>query len=136
MIIGKVTGSVVSTRKNENLIGNKFMIVEPAKEMGMSGSIVAIDNVGIRRSSKDSQILHILGPQKPEVIIAEDGKDYTSIILTDEANGMTLTVKPGLDDKFYVDDYDEDSKTQLSFEWKKNNGLNDTSKIDIDNAYD
>ena len=46
MIIGKVTGSVVSTRKNENLIGNKFMIVEPAKEMGMSGSIVAIDNVG------------------------------------------------------------------------------------------
>ncbi|MBR2404581.1 MAG: EutN/CcmL family microcompartment protein [Clostridia bacterium] len=46
MIIGKVKGSVVSTRKNENLIGNKFMIVEPTKEMGIAGTIVAIDNVG------------------------------------------------------------------------------------------
>ncbi len=46
MIIGKVTGSVVSTRKNENLVGNKFMIVQPIKEMGLTGSIVAIDNVG------------------------------------------------------------------------------------------
>ena len=27
MIVGKVIGSVVSTRKNEALIGNKFMIV-------------------------------------------------------------------------------------------------------------
>ena len=46
MIIGKVKGSVVTTRKNENLIGNKFMIVEPTKEMGITGAIVAIDNVG------------------------------------------------------------------------------------------
>ena len=33
MIVGKVTGSVVSTRKNENLIGNKFMIIEPVASM-------------------------------------------------------------------------------------------------------
>ncbi len=46
MIIGKVTGSVVSTRKNENLVGNKFMIVKPIEEMGISHTIVAIDNVG------------------------------------------------------------------------------------------
>ena len=46
MIIGKVVGSVVSTRKNENLIGNKFLIVEPTAEMGKVGNIVAIDNVG------------------------------------------------------------------------------------------
>lgn len=46
MIIGKVTGSVVSTRKNENLIGNKFMIVKPIDEMGIKHNIVAIDNVG------------------------------------------------------------------------------------------
>lgn len=45
MIIGKVTGSVVSTRKNENLIGSKFMIVEPVADMGGS-KIVAVDNVG------------------------------------------------------------------------------------------
>ena len=28
MLIGKVKGSVVSTRKCENLVGNKFMIVD------------------------------------------------------------------------------------------------------------
>lgn len=47
MIIGKVVGSVVSTRKNENLIGNKFMIVEPVSKMkGTTGQLVAIDNIG------------------------------------------------------------------------------------------
>ena len=47
MVIGKVVGSVVSTRKNENLVGNKFMIVELLKGMepGMK-KIVAIDNIG------------------------------------------------------------------------------------------
>lgn len=47
MIIGKVTGSVVSTRKQENLVGNKFMIVEPISIMnGENRQIVAIDNIG------------------------------------------------------------------------------------------
>lgn len=45
MIIGKIVGSVVSTRKNEKLIGSKFMIVETCENTG-SGRIVAIDNVG------------------------------------------------------------------------------------------
>lgn len=47
MLIGKVVGSVVSTRKNENLVGNKFMVVELPKEMSAGKSkIVAIDNIG------------------------------------------------------------------------------------------
>ena len=47
MIIGKVTGSVVSTRKHENLIGNKFMVVEPIDMMSGAGkALVAIDNIG------------------------------------------------------------------------------------------
>ena len=47
MIIGKVTGSIVSTRKHENLIGNKFMIVEPISTMnGEQKQLVAIDNIG------------------------------------------------------------------------------------------
>ncbi len=29
MIVGKVVGSIVSTRKSDKLIGQKFMIVEP-----------------------------------------------------------------------------------------------------------
>lgn len=47
MIVGKVVGSIVSTRKNENLIGNKFMIVEPVSSMkAQGGTLVAIDNIG------------------------------------------------------------------------------------------
>ena len=47
MFIGKVVGSVVSTRKNENLVGNKFMIVETIEGYGdKKQRIVAVDNVG------------------------------------------------------------------------------------------
>ena len=47
MIIGKVTGSVVSTRKNDNLIGSKFMIVEPVQSLKQqTGCLVAVDAVG------------------------------------------------------------------------------------------
>ena len=47
MIVGKVVGSLVSTRKNDNLIGSKFMIVEPLEKMqsGQAGNsrIVAVE---------------------------------------------------------------------------------------------
>lgn len=47
MIIGKVTGSIVSTRKQENLIGSKFMVIEPVGAEGEEGRrLVAIDNIG------------------------------------------------------------------------------------------
>lgn len=49
MIIGKVVGHVVSTRKNENLIGQKLLIVEPLESLrGNMGTsrFIAIDNVG------------------------------------------------------------------------------------------
>ena len=47
MIVGKVIGSIVSTRKSEKLIGNKFMIIEPLwSEEGGPGKIVAIDIIG------------------------------------------------------------------------------------------
>ena len=29
MIVGKVIGSIVSTRKSEKLVGNKFMLIAP-----------------------------------------------------------------------------------------------------------
>lgn len=47
MIIGKVVGSLFSTRKSEKLVGNKFMIVEPVETMKAAGErIVAIDIIG------------------------------------------------------------------------------------------
>jgi len=45
MIIGKVIGTVVSTRKNQNLTGSKFLIVEPIEAMA-GQRVVAVDNVG------------------------------------------------------------------------------------------
>lgn len=47
MIIGKVVGSIVSTRKSDKLIGNKFMVIEPLNKMiSSTGQLVAIDNIG------------------------------------------------------------------------------------------
>ena len=47
MIVGKVIGSIVSTRKSEKLVGNKFMLVEPLESMkGHADRLVAIDNIG------------------------------------------------------------------------------------------
>ena len=46
MIIGQVVGSVVSTNKCENLVGSKFMIVEPIPSLKVDNRIVAVDKVG------------------------------------------------------------------------------------------
>lgn len=50
MIVGKVVGSVVATRKNEKLVGSKFLVVEPLPSMsggrGERERIVAVDHVG------------------------------------------------------------------------------------------
>lgn len=47
MIIAKVIGTVVATRKNENLNGSKFMIVETLPVMkGEAQRLVAVDQAG------------------------------------------------------------------------------------------
>lgn len=45
MLIGKVIGSVVATRKNEKLTGSKFLIIEAIHGCEPK-RVVAIDNVG------------------------------------------------------------------------------------------
>ena len=45
MIIGKVTGSIVSPRKQDNLVGNKFMVIEPI-DRANGAQMVTIDNIG------------------------------------------------------------------------------------------
>ena len=47
MIVGKVIGSVVSTRKMNSLVGSKLMVVEPLSATeGPKDKIIAIDNIG------------------------------------------------------------------------------------------
>ena len=44
MLIAKVIGTVIATRKNSNLIGSKFMIVEPLPVMNAGKErLVAVD---------------------------------------------------------------------------------------------
>ncbi len=46
MIIGTVVGSIIATRKNEKLVGQKLLIVRPIENMEAKDEFVAIDNVG------------------------------------------------------------------------------------------
>lgn len=47
MLIGRVKGSVVSTRKAENLVGNKFLIIELGNQMhNGTRQLIAIDKIG------------------------------------------------------------------------------------------
>lgn len=47
MLVGKVTGSIVSTRKCETLLGSKFTIVEILEGMQSGdGQIIAVDKIG------------------------------------------------------------------------------------------
>ena len=60
MLIGKVVGSVVSTRKSEKLIGNKFMIIELAEKMSQGNSqMIAIDNIGAGSRSRTGSAARI-----------------------------------------------------------------------------
>lgn len=48
MFVGKVVGNLISTRKNEKLIGSKFLVVKPFDNMNknQNGMLVAVDLVG------------------------------------------------------------------------------------------
>lgn len=46
MIIGTVVGSIIATRKNEGLRGQKLLVVRPLDSMEKTGEFVAIDDVG------------------------------------------------------------------------------------------
>lgn len=48
MIIGKVVGTVICTRKNSDLVGSKFLIVDPLEKMAghVGDRLVSVDNVG------------------------------------------------------------------------------------------
>ena len=78
MIIGKVTGSIVSTRKEEKLIGSKFMVVELLnKNKGDMENIVAIDNIG---AGIGEFVLVATGSAARKVMGAEDAPVDAAIV--------------------------------------------------------
>lgn len=48
MNLGKIVGTITSTRKNEKLVSSKLMIVQPVDEktQPVTGVLIAVDTVG------------------------------------------------------------------------------------------
>ncbi|MBR4720474.1 MAG: EutN/CcmL family microcompartment protein [Clostridia bacterium] len=87
MIIGKVTGSVVSTRKEEKLIGSKFMIVELLNmNKGETKNIVAVDNIG---AGIGEFVLVATGSAARKVLNAENSPVDAAIVgIIDSGEGL------------------------------------------------
>jgi microcompartment protein CcmK/EutM len=71
MIIARIIGSVVSTQKDERLIGKKLLIVRPINLDGtdQSGYVVAVDTVG---AGAGERVLVVAGSSAR---LAEGNKD-------------------------------------------------------------
>ncbi len=86
MILAKVVGSVVSTSKNDKLIGYKFMIVQPIeKDILKDKYFIAVDGVGAGIGEKvlvATGSAARLGIQNPEAPV-----DATIVGIVDEKQG-------------------------------------------------
>lgn len=86
MILAKVCGSIVSTSKNEKLIGYKFMIVKPIEnDKEIDRYFIAVDGVGAGVGEKvlvATGSAARLGVQNPEAPI-----DATIVGIVDEKQG-------------------------------------------------
>ena len=86
MVLAKVVGSIVSTSKNEKLVGYKFMIVRPIEnDKLMDKYFVAVDGIGAGVGEKvlvamgSSARLAISNPEAPV--------DATIVGIVDEKQG-------------------------------------------------
>lgn len=90
MILGKVIGTVVSTRKNDKLKGSKFSIVTPIDlHEGQQKIIVAVDHIGagvgeivlvVIGSAARIAINNLDAPVDAAVIGIVDSEDYIDIV--------------------------------------------------------
>ena len=79
MLLGKVIGTVWSTKKDEQLVGFKFLIV---KQMNLDGKItenfvVAVDSVG---AGVGETVLYASGSSARQTIITKD-KPVDAVIM-------------------------------------------------------
>lgn len=58
MLLGEVIGTVVSTNKEEKILGYKLLIVKPFADFNFGKNIVAIDRVG---AGIDNQVIVTTG---------------------------------------------------------------------------
>ncbi len=89
MIIGKVIGSVVATRKNESLVGSKFLVVQPLQGMA-SGSLVAVDNVGA--GIGEVVLVAIGSAARVDCKIERAPVDAAIVGIVDDASGIEVSL--------------------------------------------
>ncbi len=86
MILAKVVGSVVSTSKNEKLVGHKFMIVKPIENGKLTDrDFIAVDGVGVGIGEK---VLVAMGSAaRLGITNSEAPVDATIVGIVDEKQG-------------------------------------------------
>ncbi|MFP4017094.1 MAG: EutN/CcmL family microcompartment protein [Halanaerobiales bacterium] len=79
MFVGKVCGNLIATRKNEKLVGSKFLVVKPLDTMkeSNSGMIVAVDLVG---AGIGEEVLVVSGSSARVVLDREDSPVDAAIV--------------------------------------------------------
>jgi ethanolamine utilization protein EutN len=87
MIIGKVIGRIVSTRKHERLVGNKFLVCE-VKKRDMSEIIVAVDTVGA--GIGESVLITLGSSARVSMNNSETPVDASIIGIVDEENDLEI----------------------------------------------
>lgn len=89
MVVGKVIGSIISTRKSEKLVGNKFMIVEQVlSNSTQPNRFAAIDNIG---AGIGETVLVVTGSAARIGTDNEDAPVDAAIVgIVDERSGLEI----------------------------------------------
>ncbi|SDF56530.1 EutN/CcmL family microcompartment protein [Sporolituus thermophilus] len=79
MVIGKVIGNVVATRKDDSLVGSKLLIVRPIDLTGQGAvrPYVAVDTVG---AGNGDNVLIVEGSSARHVLGKPDGAVDAAIV--------------------------------------------------------
>lgn len=95
MLIGRVVGTLVATRKEERMVGLKFLVVKPvdveAKDLG--GYVIAADAVG---AGVGEMVLYATGSSARQTVVT-DKRPCDAVIMaivdTWEVDGQVKYVK-------------------------------------------
>lgn len=70
MLIGKVVGTLVATRKEEKMVGMKFLVLKQIDVEGREGSgyVVAVDAVG---AGLDEYVLYATGSSARQTVLTD-----------------------------------------------------------------
>lgn len=79
MLIGKVVGSVVATRKDEKMLNQKFLLVQVHDQLNKPKDqyVVAVDSVG---AGTDDMVLYATGSSARQTTLTE-GKPCDAVIM-------------------------------------------------------